>query len=294
MKKFFTVFALFFVFICTQVFAAEGPILGKAGSRKITLEDFKRLTGYYDEDKQKALENSPQLKATLLKRYIQAEALTVQAKKEGFDRRPDIREKADMLLKDFYAAEYLRIKVAEFAAKTVIQDAEVETYYKANKEEFLLPERVKARHILVRADKAASEEEKKKAEQKIEEIHRKIKAGADFAKLAGEVSEDPGTKTKGGELDFFQKGSMVPEFEKAAFALKPGEVSGIVMTQFGYHLIKVEEKKEAGTEPLEDVAARIREKMLNNRKKQLLEATIDKAMKDSGAEINLEPLLPGK
>jgi foldase protein PrsA len=115
---------------------------------------------------------------------------------------------------------------------------------------------VRARHILIRTeaeqgDSTGAEAEKKhaakrdEARKRAESILARIRAGEDFAKLASEFSEDPGSKSKGGDLDYFSRGQMVPEFEAAAFALKPGEVSQLVETQFGFHIIKLEEKRIA-------------------------------------------------
>ena len=105
------------------------------------------------------------------------------------------------------------------------------------------PEQVKASHILVKVDAGADEAKKAEARKKIQEIQQKVKAGGDFEALATENSDCP-SKAKGGDLGFFERGQMVKPFEEAAFALKPGEVSGIVETQFGYHIIKVQEKKD--------------------------------------------------
>lgn len=107
-------------------------------------------------------------------------------------------------------------------------------------------ERVRVRHILIRVEKTASLQEKTNALNKIKEVQTKIKASEDFAELAGKYSEDPGSKAQGGDLGFSVRGDMVPEFEKVSFSLPVGEVSDIVETDFGYHLIKCEEKKAKG------------------------------------------------
>lgn len=104
-------------------------------------------------------------------------------------------------------------------------------------------ERVRVRHILIRVEKNARMQDKTTALNKIKEIQQKIKAGKDFSELAQKYSEDPGSKEQGGDLGFFVRGEMVPEFEKVAFSLPVGEVSDIVETDFGYHLLKCEEKK---------------------------------------------------
>ena len=103
---------------------------------------------------------------------------------------------------------------------------------------------MKARHILLRLDADADAEAEAAVLQRIAEIQKLLADGADFATLAETYSEDPGSAANGGDLGFFSKGMMVPEFEAAAFALEPGSVSEPVKTQFGYHLIKVDEVRE--------------------------------------------------
>jgi tetratricopeptide (TPR) repeat protein len=115
-------------------------------------------------------------------------------------------------------------------------------------------EEVHARHILIRTGEGKDDA---KAKATAEEILAKVKGGADFATLAKQYSEDTGSKDKGGDLGFFKRGSMVPEFEKAAFALKAGEVSEPVKTVYGYHIIKVEERKEASGPAFEKAKADI-------------------------------------
>lgn len=133
----------------------------------------------------------------------------------------------------------------------------VEDEYKANIQEYSKKEQVKAQHILV-GFKNGDVESEKKAEEKIKAIQERAKK-EDFGKLASEVSEDPGSKGKKGDLGFFSRGKMVPEFENAAFGAPVGEVIGPVKSQFGYHLIKVNEKLSAN---LEEQRQNIAEKIL--------------------------------
>lgn len=106
-------------------------------------------------------------------------------------------------------------------------------------------EQVRARHILIQVDKSAPMSEKSAALKKIKKVQAELKAGADFNELVKKYSDDPGSKERGGDLGFFSRSDMVPEFEKAAFSLNVGQVSEPVLTDFGYHIIKVEEKKAA-------------------------------------------------
>jgi peptidyl-prolyl cis-trans isomerase D len=137
-------------------------------------------------------------------------------------------------------------------AEADVSDAQVADFYKKNIEKFKEKEQVKARHILIKVAADAAPEVEAKAKSKILEIQAKIKAGADFAKMAKKFSQGP-SNSRGGDLGWFGHGSMVKSFEEAAFALKPGQVSEPVRTQFGFHLIKVEDYKPAGTRELAEV-----------------------------------------
>lgn len=127
--------------------------------------------------------------------------------------------------------------------KVEVSPKEVEEFYKTHKDSLPTePEKVRIAHILVTVK--PGEEEVIKAHKKMEEVLTKLKAGAKFSTLAEKYSEDQGSSQKGGDLGFFKRGEMVPEFEQAAFALKPGEISKVVETRFGFHLIRCEEKKD--------------------------------------------------
>lgn len=144
----------------------------------------------------------------------------------------------------------------EIAGKVVIPDAEAKKFYEENIDKFRQSEAVRASHILCSIDQNATPEEKKKAKEKAEALRKRVLAGEDFAAIAKSDSTCP-SSAQGGDLGFFGKGQMVPPFEQAAFALKPGEISEVVETQFGYHVIKLTEKKEASTVKFDEVKERI-------------------------------------
>jgi peptidyl-prolyl cis-trans isomerase C len=130
--------------------------------------------------------------------------------------------------------------------KITVTEKDAQAYYDAHPDAFKQPEQIRASHILVTVDPKADPAKKEEAHKKIESIQEKLKAGGDFAALAKELSDCP-SKEKGGDLGYFGKGQMVKPFEDAALALKPGETSGIVETQFGYHIIKLTDIKPEGT-----------------------------------------------
>jgi peptidyl-prolyl cis-trans isomerase C len=160
-----------------------------------------------------------------------------------------------------------------------ISESSLKSYYDDHPDEFSLPEQVMASHILVKIDENADEKTKAEARKKIETIQTKIKDGEDFAKLASENSDCP-SSAKGGDLGYFSRGQMVKPFEDAAFSLQPGQVSDIVETRFGYHLIKLVEKKPAGTrsfdEAKEGLQNKLEQESINEAVKSYIESLKEK------------------
>ncbi len=144
----------------------------------------------------------------------------------------------------------------QFAEKVTVSAKETKDYYESHPQSFKQPEQVRASHILIKIDPQADESQRAEARKKIEEIKHKLHEGEDFATLAKEFSQGP-SGAKGGDLGYFRRGDMVKPFEEAAFALKPGEVSDPVETRFGYHLIKLIDRKPETTIPYEDIKERI-------------------------------------
>lgn len=148
---------------------------------------------------------------------------------------------------------------SELAAEIEVTAEEKQAFYEENSEQMKESEQVRLSHILVGADQNATPEEREQARKKTEGIRARVMAGEDFAALARENSDDPGSKANGGELPWISRGDTVPPFEAAAFALSPGEVSAVVETQYGYHVIKLAERKEGGIVPFEQAEPRIEE-----------------------------------
>lgn len=291
MKKVVVMLILLALSVAPAVNAAEEKVLAKVGDKQITMADLERMLGYYDPERRKMLEQNPQFKVTILQRIVQGMVISKMARDQGYTKRPEVMEQLDMLTNDFLMTEYIK---KEVIGKIDVSAEDIDVYYKTHQEEFRTPEMVKARHILVKVDKTAPEEAKKAAKEKAEGLLKRLKGGEDFAKIAAEFSDDPGSKAKGGDLGFFPKGRMVPEFEKAAFSLKPGELSDVVETPFGFHIIKVDEKKESTLEPLDKVKDKIRDKILADRRKAKIEEFVKKAMDDAGVVMDTELLAPTK
>jgi peptidyl-prolyl cis-trans isomerase C len=148
----------------------------------------------------------------------------------------------------------------QIASKVTITPEEMKAFYDGHPEFFKAPERVRASHILIKVEPTASDADKAKAKERITAIQERLKKGEDFAAVAKETSECP-SGANGGDLDYFQRGQMVGPFEDTAFKLQPGTVSDIVETQFGYHLIKVTDKKDASTVAYDEIKGKIEDYM---------------------------------
>lgn len=173
-----------------------------------------------------------------------------------------------MTLDDLRGQIRTSLLLEAIASKDVtINEDEVKKYYDEHKDEFKEPEQVKARHILVKDEKTAKD------------IEKQLAAGADFAELAKAKSEDPGSKDKGGDLGYFGRGAMDPAFEKAAFSLKIGETSAPVKSSFGYHIIRVEDKKPERIPPLEEVRSEVEKRI--KREKAKPASTVISELKDA-------------
>ena len=158
---------------------------------------------------------------------------------------------------------------AEVAPKLVVSDQDLDAFYKGNPDQFKEPETVRASHILFGVAKDAPPATKAATKTEAEGVLKRARAGEDFAALAKQYSKDPGSAAVGGDLNFFPKGQMVPAFDAAAFTLKQGEISDLVETEFGYHIIKLTEKRTGRTIPLAEVKDRLSD-FLKQRKQQEL------------------------
>jgi peptidyl-prolyl cis-trans isomerase D len=172
--------------------------------------------------------------------------------------------KADFRIPEKRKVKYVLVDVDALRSKVNVTPADLTAAYNENISEFTTPEQVRASHILLKTegkDEAA-------VRQKAEEILKEARGGADFAELAKKYSEDDSNAKNGGDLDYFGRGRMVPEFDAAAFAMEPGQISDLVKTQFGFHIIKLTDKKPATTRPLEEVKQQLTDQIQTERAQQ--------------------------
>ena len=195
-----------------------------------------------------------------LKERLEQEGMTLEKFKQSI--REEIEGRRDQIERQLLE-DRIRAKVVGTIEPT---EEELKKYFEDHKYKYATPEMVRARHILIKVAEDATEEEVAQARARIEEIKRKLDEGADFAELAKEYSEDEATADKGGDLGWFQRGQMVKEFEEAAFALQPGQISDIIRTKYGFHIIKLEDRRPG--KGYEDVKDQVRRDYIDEQKRQ--------------------------
>jgi peptidyl-prolyl cis-trans isomerase D len=169
--------------------------------------------------------------------------------------------KNDFKIPEKRKIRYLLVDIEALRAKTVVPAADIEREYNNNSEQYTTPEQVRASHILLKTDGKDDAAVKAKAE----DLLKQARGGADFAELAKKHSEDTDSAKNGGDLDYFGRGRMVPEFDQAVFAMQPGTISDLVKTQYGYHIIKLVDKKNATTRALAEVRQQLTDQLAYQR-----------------------------
>lgn len=224
-------------------------------------------------------------------RYIALDADTLADSVEISDE--EVRAHFDAHIEDFREPERVRVDYVvfdplRFTREVVVSEDEIAAHYEAHRDEYDEPEQVRARHILFRMDSTAGEETRAEVRARAEAALARLAAGEDFAALAVELSEDSSNAPQGGELGFFPRGRMVPEFEDAAFGLEAGQNSDLVETQFGIHIVRVEEKRAAGVPPLESVRDDIENEIRATKANDLAEQAANDAQISASSGTPLE------
>jgi peptidyl-prolyl cis-trans isomerase C len=259
--------------------AKSGVVLAEVNGATITDADFykeqENLPPYL-----KPMTETPEGRKEMLDTMVVRELIMQQAQKDGIDKSPAVAAKLEDLKKRVIVEAFLKKKVEESAN---VSDADLQAFYKKNEDKFKTGDQIRASHILV------------KTEPEAKEIEKQLKAGASFEDLAKKHSID-GAAAKGGDLGWFGKGSMLPDFENVAFGLKEGATSGIVKTKFGYHIIKATGKRPAGTRSFEEVKDQIKAAMGPEKQQETFKKLKDDLKKDAKLSIKEDALkgLKGK
>lgn len=275
MKKFaFLLMALFFVFSCAKKEGQKGPYLAKVNNVTITQEDVSREMNGLPDAVQKMFAGQEGMEK-FIDELVKKEILYHEAKKKALDKSPEYLKKVEDF-KKLTLVGYLLEKEIEEKAK--VSDKDVKDYYEKHKGDFTVNNQIRASHILVK-----TEEEAKK-------ILDKLKKGGDFAKIAKSASIDPGSAKNGGDLGFFARGQMLPEFENVAFNLKVGEISEPVKTQYGYHIIKVTDRKQGKVIEFEKIKDVLAQRMTAEKQKDVFDSYISGLKKSYKVELNKEAI----
>lgn len=245
--------------------AAQKDVVANVNNEVITMKDvderISKLPPYY----QNMVKDR---KEELVEDMILEKILYEEAVKRGVQNDKEVKEMLEEAQRKIIISKFIKDEVEE---KTKVQDKEVEEYYNAHKDEFSVPERWKASHILVKTEEEAAA------------VLDELSKGAAFDELAKTKSQDASAKN-GGDLGYFTKGQMVPEFEEAVMKLEVGQISPAVKSQFGYHIIKLTDKKPAQIQELKDASAKIKNELLMKKKRE----AFDKLVADLRAKAKIK------
>lgn len=254
--------------------ASGGTVIATYAGKQFTTEDFRREVERLPP-RSRAQLTTPERRRQFVDNFILNELLAEQGQAKGYDKDPDIVRQIDDLRQRLVVQRVMR----DYQEAPTLTDEEIKAYYDQNQRLFSGAQ-IHAAHILVKDEALAKQ------------IRAQLDAVPDkFEELAKTNSVDTATAARGGDLGFFGQGRMVAEFERTAFALeKPGDVSPVVQTPFGYHIIKLIERKEGPAKPFEDVKERIRVAMTNQRRQELVTQRFDKVKADAKIQVDEDAL----
>ena len=259
--------------------APAQTVIAEFDGGKITAEEINMFLNTVNPQYMSQLQN-PQMKEMLINQVIESAILASVAKSTGMDKDPEVQAMIDLQMNSIFASRYYDKEIKPLRDAVQLSDSELKQYYDSHQNDYL-QNKVKASHILV------------DTEEEAKEIYKKVTAAPDtFAAVAKEKSKDKGSAANGGDLGWFEKGRMVPEFEKVAFDTPKGKIAEPVKTRFGWHIIKVEDKVEGVISPFDDVKETIRTTLLENKKKDVVETLVN-ALKDK-AHLKTYPDLYAK
>lgn len=254
--------------------ASGGTVIATYAGKQFTTEDFKREVERLPP-RSRAQLTTPERRRQFVDNFVLNQLLAEQGEAKGYDKDPDIVRQIDDLRQRLVVQRVMR----DYQEAPTLTDDEIKAYYDQNQRLFSGAQ-IHAAHILVKDESLAKQ------------IRAQLDAAPDkFEELAKTNSVDTATAARGGDLGFFGQGRMVAEFERAAFALeKPGDLSAVVQTPFGYHIIKLIERKEGPAKPFEDVKERIRVAMTNQRRQELVTQRFDKVKADAKIQVDEDAL----
>ena len=254
-----------------QADSFDSRVIAEVGDEKVLFGDLNNLIRMMPPSYQAMFSSVEQINK-LLERQIDNMLFAQEARRLKVDENPDVKYKLEEFTKGILTQALIEQKISK---NVVVTDKEIEEYYNNNIGEFQVPEKVKVSHILIALESNASENVKEEKKKQAEQILYKAKAGENFAELAQQFSDDAATKKRGGILGYFPRGSKSSEIEEVAFNLKKDEVSDIVLTDKGYHIIKMLDKKEGTTKSLEDSRKKISNTLTQKKKNEAIKGLLE-------------------
>jgi len=248
--------------------AADQEIIARIGDRTVTLAEIKaefaRIPPQFISHF-----NTPEKKEQYVRNLVDRSLFSMEAKAQGYMEQPDVMEKINSYIDRVLYAEFMKNMTQDIE----VTDADCRKYYEEHPDEFAEQERIKASHILV------------KTEEEARQVKAELAQGGDWNELAKKYSMERGTRDRGGDLGYFSTGRMPTEFESVAFAMNPGEISEPVKTTFGYHIIRLEDKKPAEQAPFDEVKPRIQNKLMSDMRQQKVDGIRDQLFRKYNVEI---------
>lgn len=248
---------------------------------KLTYEDVLRISGYYPEEVQKNLFQNPDHLFKFVKRLVESHVLAQAAQKENFNKRPDVAEQLLLLENDTLSRLFLQAKLDELK----VSDKEVHEFYMAERTKYKDPAKFELYHILFRVPDKAKKEDEEAIKKRAEEALKRIQKGEDFKKVASELSEDTGSKEKGGYLGVMQANVLDPAFKDAVSKLELNKTAGPIRSVYGYHVVKVVSKTPEKILPFETVKDKVKDELLRQKKNAKLNELIDEYLGADGVVI---------
>lgn len=253
----------------TGCFGPKGDMVAKVGPETITKVEFDERLATFPAEVKNALAQ-PQNQERVLDQMIDEELLVQAAEKKNYENKEDFKKQIDFMRKQLLVNMLISEEVDQ---KIQVTENDIQGYYSGNPNLFQAGSQRRASHILV------------KTREEAEGIIGQLKAGKDFASVASDRSQDPGSKARGGDLGWFSRGQLVPEFENAVFGMSKGQLSQPVQTQFGFHVIKLVDVSPAV--PYETAKTQIQQLLTNQKKQELTLGLLEKLRKETKIKKNL-------
>ncbi len=266
-KNFLCLIAITVIFAGCDKLKDNTPLLAKSGGFTVTENEFVTKVKGLPRELQSVIMKR---RKDFVEQILDEKFLAREAEKRGIAEQTEVKELIEQARKKIIIAKLVETEIDK---KIDLSNDEAEKFYESHKEEFMTPMLLRASHILVNG------------EQEANAIKAQLNAGADFEELARTKSLDS-TAIRGGDLGFFQKGQLIPEFEEVAFGMKKGEISPVFKTQFGYHIIKLTDRAEPSQRDLRSVKGSLEKQIVNDKRSKAYREFVTKLKGNAKIEIN--------